>query len=43
MLDKMNSELGNNAIDIIENKAATSRPLSGRTKQTKKKVRPLAN
>ena len=39
MLDKMNSELENNAIDIIENKAATSRPLSGRTGKDKTKGR----
>ena len=39
MLDKMNLELGNNAIDIIENKAASSRPLSGRTGKAETKGR----
>ena len=43
MLDKMNSELGNNAIDIIENKAAFLKPLSGRARKSKTKGRLLAD
>ena len=43
MLDKMNSELGNNAIDIIENKAAFLKPLSGRVRKAKTQGKFLAN